>query len=1036
MKKALRKSSLREIKGTFGRFFAILAIIALGVGFFTGVRITTPAMVSMMDDFVSRNQLYDLRLVSTLGWEEEDVEAFREKEGVRAAEGSNSLDVLFIGEKNEEMVMKTHTIPQQINGFELIEGRLPQSPDECIADSKNSKMTIGKVIRVSDENEEKTSEQMTESEFTVVGIAQSSYYIQFERGSTSIGNGSVDGFLYIMPEALDTDVYTEVFVKLDSDYEMYSDEYDDMIKDITPKWERFSEAQADLRYERVKASADEDISDGRQELEKSREDGQKELDDAKAELDKALQELIDAGAGFRTASDDIAEGKKALDEAKKQLDESKKQLDDSEKKLKDGEAQLNDGQASLDSAKEQLRQGEEELSAKETELQANEAAFQAQYGEALAMLDSLPEDQRAAITAAQSQLNSARQQLDSAKSELEKNRAELETQQAALDQSRAELTAGRTEFEEGKKKYEDGLNEYEKSAADYEKGKKDYDDGIKEYEDGWKKYQDGLYEYQDGLEEFDEKIADAESELADAAREVRELSDPDVFVLDRNTNIGYACFENDSEIVEQVARVFPIFFILVAALVCITTMSRMVEEQRTQIGTLKALGYSNGSIAGKFIFYSGSAALLGCIIGYSTGTFLFPRIIWMTYKLMYIPLDIPYLFDWKLAVLSAAASLLCSVGTTFIACRAELTENAAGLMRPKAPKAGKRVFLEYVPFIWNRLKFLHKVSIRNILRYKGRFFMMIFGIGGCTALLLTGFGLKDSIAGFADVQYGEVMTADASLAFKPDNGGLPEKVKEVLDEKAENYAVYHSSAWDLVYSGNKVKSITLMAPENFEMISDFIDFRTMEGDPVAYPGYGEAIVSHSVAERYGAKVGSEITLRSEDMEELHLTVTGIFENHVYNYVFTGYDTVSSQLRTQPELNGAYLDYPDGSDPDKTGADISRLSDATNLTQFNVLRTRMGNMMSSLNYIVLLVIICAAGLAFIVIYNLTNINITERIREIATIKVLGFFRRETSAYVLRENLVLTLIGALAGLGLGILLHRSVMLHKEVSLNQDK
>jgi len=495
-------------------------------------------------------------------------------------------------------------------------------------------------------------------------------------------------------------------------------------------------------------------------------------------------------------------------------------------------------------------------------------------------------------------------------------------------------------------------------------------------------------------------------------------------VLGRNTNIGYACFESDSEIVAQVARIFPIFFILVAALVCMTTMSRMVEEQRTETGVLKALGYSEASIMGKFMFYSGLAAVIGCVLGFAVGTVLFPRVIWMTYELMYLNLPMRYLFDKKMAAAALAASLLCSIGTTWISCRVELRETAAQLMRPRSPKAGKRVLLEYIPFIWEKLKFLHKVSIRNIFRYKKRFFMMIIGISGCTALLVTGFGIKDSIAGFAEVQYDTIQTADAQAGFKTENGDIPENVRELLAEDADGYLPMYTGSWDLLY-GKKVKSITLNAPEDYSDFGKYFDLHTESGETVSPPQEGEAVVSHSVSERYNVKKGDEIVLRNEDMKELHLKVTGVFENHVYNYVFTTFGTLEKQLGTSQELNSAYIDFPSDADVREAAKELSRNSSVTVVTQFQDLKVRLSKMMSSLDYIVLIVIVSAAGLAFVVIYNLTNINITERVREIATIKVLGFFRRETSAYVLRENIALTAIGTAVGLVLGIFVHRFVM-----------
>lgn len=1050
MKSMMKKTALREVKETFGRFAAILAIIALGVGFFSGVRITTPAMVNMMNGFINEKQLYDFRLISTLGWEDEDVSAFSEKENVRFAEGANSVDAVFLC-KGEEAVLKTHSITNNINGFRLTEGRMPENEKECLADAK-SFMKLNDVLTLSEENTESTLDSFKADSFTVVGLVQSSYYINFERGTTSIGNGTVSGFIYLENEAYDLDYYSEIFVKLDNDDKIYSDEYNDFIDEVTQSWENDTQAQADVRYERIVASAYEEINDGKAELEEKRADGQKELDDAQKELNEADEKLKDAEKELADAEKEITDGQKELDEAKVKLDDGEKELSDAEKKLtdskkqlddalnelNDGKKQLDDGQSQIDKGYEELYAAQAELDSKENALTEQENAFYAEYGQALAAIDFLPADQQAMLKSGLAEIEGGKAQISAAREQINSSKSELDYQQKGLDEKKAEYEKGKKEYESGEAEYQKGLTEYNKAKEEFEKGKQEYEDGLKEfeegrikyedgkqeYEDGLNEYNDGLKEYNDGLAEFDEKIADAEKEIADAEEELADLEKPDVFVLNRNTNIGYACFESDSEIVEQVAKVFPIFFILVAALVCMTTMSRMVEEQRTQIGMFKALGYSEGAIMGKFMFYSGSAALTGCVIGYAVGTALFPAVIWMTYKLMYIPLDMPYLFDWKLALIAVLVSLLCSIGTTWITVRTELIETAANLMRPKAPKAGKRVIFERIPFIWNHLKFLHKVSIRNIFRYKGRLFMMIVGIGGCTALLLTGFGLKDSIAGFAEIQYGEIQISDASVSFKAEDEEASDKLNQLLSEKTTDYLMYRGGSWDLIY-GSRVKSVTLQAFESFEGMEKYINFHDNNGNPLEYPKLNEALVSHSVAERYGAEIGKEIVLRDENMNELKLTVSGIFENHVYNYVYISSETLENQLNENTEFNGALVNFPDECDIYKASAEIAKDSAVTNVSVFDEIKTRMSNMMSSLNYIVLLVISCAAGLAFVVIYNLTNINITERVREIATIKVLGFFRRETSAYVLRENLVLTGIGVVVGLGLGILLHRFVM-----------
>ncbi len=862
MGSAVRKNALREIRSTFGRFFAIMAIIALGVGFFTGVRIVTPAMVNTVNKFLDENQFYDYRLLSSIGWEEEDVEDFKSRPEVRYAEGSYTLDILTAGSR--EYVLRAHSLTDNINGIRLKEGRLPQNENECVIE--NGCFKIGNTITLSEDNSDSVKNALKSDKFTIVGSADSSMYINFERGTTSVGNGEISAFVYLPKEAFDLDVYTEVYVRFQQDMEIYSDKYESFMDGREKQWEDYCRERADMRYDELYSEAEDKLSDGRAELEKNRADGQEKLDKAKADLDS-------------------------------------------------GRAQLDEQLAQLEQIKD-----------------------------------------------------------------------------IAPDQ------------------YSAGMEQYNAAYADYEKG---------------------LADYESSKADFDKQIADAEAELKKGENDLSSLKKPDIYVLDRNTNIGYACFESDSEIVAQVARVFPIFFILVAALVCMTIMSRMVEEQRTQIGVFKALGYSEGTVMGKFIFYAGLAAIIGCVLGYSLGTYIFPKIIWKTYTLMYIQLPIGYLFDKQLALIALAVSLICSVGVTWFSCRVELSETAASLMRPKAPKAGKRVLLEYVTPVWKRLKFLQKVSIRNIFRYKKRLFMMILGIGGCTALLVTGFGLKDSIAGFAETQYNEIQVADASANLRNVGDVFPDELTNVLTENTEDYTLLYTGAWDLLY-GKKVKSVTVNAADSFENMEKYFDLHTVKGEKLTPPAEGEAVVSHSIAERYGIKKGSMMKLRDENMRELNVKVTGVFENHVYNVVFLGRETMEKQLGESVHVNYAFLNFKDGADTYKTTAALSKNGNITAVMVFVDLKERLSKMMSSLDYIVLIVIVCAAGLAFIVLYSLTNINITERVREIATIKVLGFFRHETSSYVLRENLALTAFGTVVGLGVGILLHAFVMAQIRVDL----
>lgn len=548
-------------------------------------------------------------------------------------------------------------------------------------------------------------------------------------------------------------------------------------------------------------------------------------------------------------------------------------------------------------------------------------------------------------------------------------------------------------------------------------------------------YGDAYIDYIEGKQELWEqslsRLADRRYQKIRTEAGLAELEKPETYVLGRNTNVGYVCFENDSNIVEGIANVFPVFFFLVAALVCITTMNRMVEEQRTQIGVLKALGYSSAGIMSKYMTYSGLAAVIGCVSGFFLGTWGFPKVIWVVYGIMYNTDKLLYVFDWRLAFFSVLVSLLCSVGATWFSCRLELAETAAQLMRPKAPKAGKRVFLEKLPFLWKRLSFLRKVSVRNIFRYKKRFFMMLLGISGCTALMVTGFGIKDSIADVAERQYREIQVFDLGVSLKtPANEELETRLTELSEEGIADFLCLTESNMDIV-TEKGTKSIYVVAGDAGRL-SDYVDMHTKGGEKIAYPGAGEGVITQKLADRYGIAMGDDVCLRDGDMHEMTVKITAVMENYVNNYLYLSEDTMESFYGGNLEKKTVYVNLKEDADPHALAATIMELEETASVDVNQDTVERVGSMMESLNIIVVIVIICAAGLAFIVLYNLTNINITERIREIATIKVLGFFKRETESYVFRENLLLTVLGMFPGLVLGKFLHAFVMSQIQIDL----
>ena len=686
-----------------------------------------------------------------------------------------------------------------------------------------------------------------------------------------------------------------------------------------------------------------------------------------------------------------------------QTQKNQLELEASRQQLSRAEGTIADGKAQLEIGKSQLISGKAQLQAQRQQLLQQQAQLQAQRQQIL------------------QGLNQAR----TAKSQTAGN-AYLAQANAQAQAQEQQLQASLTQVEDGLRQVESGLDQLELAQSELELQEQQLQNSQTELEAAQREYDAGLLQYKEGSRQLSEGVDEANQQLDEAQDELDELEEPDVYLLGRDTNIGYASFDNDSSIVNGIANVFPIFFFLVAALVCVTTMNRMVEEQRTQIGVLKALGYSEGSIMGKYLFYSGSAAGLGCLIGFFGGSILFPYVIWQAYAIMYRVGGICFVFDLRLGLVSLAASMLCSMGTTYLSCRYELMSVPAQLMRPKAPKAGKRILLERLTFVWNRLSFLVKVSIRNVLRYKKRFCMMVVGISGCTALLVTGFGVKDSIANIAGQQFGSVQTYGMSLLMQENySQGEWEELEDYLREEGRGYTRASERSMDLDLADGKTKPVTVVIPEDTTRFGNYWDLHTESGEPIPFPKQGEAILTVEFARRQGIKEGDTVSLSDEDGNRLTLRIIGLSENYVYNYLYLTADSWESQNGEAPDCRSVYINTEGVADEHRLLARLMKLDAVSSVTVNQDTLDRFDSMMSSLDYIVLVIIICAGSLAFIVLYNLTNINITERIREIATIKVLGFYPMETAAYVFRENLFLTAIGGSVGLVLGKLLHWFVM-----------
>lgn len=1069
----------RTIKGSFSRFLAIFLITTLGVGFLVGLLCTSPDIRNSVDDYYDERNLFDLDIKGSMGLTEEDVKAVTARSEVTSATAVYQTDVLADNPDGQSQVARLHAgtydenADTMVNSPELLEGRFPEKAGECVllkTPSFSGSFAVGDTIKL--QPEEDDEELFAETSLKIVGIASSPLYTALENVTSSVGNGIVSLFLLVDTQELDTDIYTDIYVTLDgaktlyafgSDYEVLADTASDSLKS-------FGKERAAIRDQEIRDEAERELIDAEAEYEEKKADTEAELADARKELDDAKAELVDGKQEIENGEKELVDGKKELEEAKEKLDSSKKKLDSAKKQLdasapkitkiketlknKDaveearaqiaqydgGMAQLETAQAELEQQQAQLNQSQEQLEQQKQEYEAAKAA-------------GADEEQLAgyaqAIAEGEAKLSAASQQIDAAAKELETNRETLLAFSAAVEDARVQVTEwdknyetmtsavksydeAKTAYEKGKKQYEEGLSAYKKGLKKISESEKKLEEAKQTYADGMKEYEDGEAKYADGRKEADEAYAEAEEKIADARQEIENLETSEWYVLDRNTNPSYVSIDGNSDKVAALAKVFPVFFFLVAALVALTTMTRMVEEERVQIGTMKALGYTKGAILTKYLLYAGTAGILGSVAGILIGQTLFPAIIWNAYSMMYsFPMvSTPFLPVY--AIPAAVASVASVMAATVSACGSILKECPALLMLPKAPKAGKRIWLEYIKPVWSRMRFTHKVTARNMFRYKKRLCMTLVGIAGCTALLVTGFGIRDSIGDIVEIQYEQLQQYGLTVVLSEDT------TQEERDEVIAYLDTLDASCIQLHMEQGKAEvnrqkeDVYLEVPEDaggFTSIMTFRDRKTKEA--VAFDE-NSVLLTEKLASTLNVKPGDTVTIETGDEERFETTVTGIVENYIRAYVYMGSEAYRKAVGAVPEYTtlAVSCSVPEN-EQDQVITKLHEYSCVGSAAFVSSSIRSFENMLSKIDFIVIVLIICAAILAFVVLYNLTNINISERQREIATIKVLGFYSGEVDAYIFRETFLLSVLGAVCGLFVGTALHRFVVVTVEVS-----
>ena len=1106
MKKSYWKSVARTVRHSLSRFLAIFAIVALGAGFLAGILASPQDMRITADSYCDETDMFDLRVLSTLGLTGEDMEALEQLPGVEAVLPAYDTDLVLLSSEGDAYTTRVHSLPEEeeprLNAPVLLEGRMPEKPGECVVVLSRTFLGDGGWIGQSFTPEE-ADEHLPEA-FTVVGTVRSSLYISLEDERSTAGTGSLDLKLYTLPESFDQDYYTAAYLTLSGAKEMnsFSAAYQDRIDEAAERLETLGEERSGIRYQDIVAEATGELDDAKREYSEAKADAEKELADAKGELEDGEKEIAENEQKLADARQELEDGQKELDDGRAALERetasARQQIADGRAQISEYQAQITSGKAQLADAQKKITQGYAQLAASEAELagaktrldqtqaqldaldQGKAALFAAaaqmglpetdgsdqaalellamleqmapeaagQFGELKAGLEALAAQgtdsagARAELEAGLSQYQTGLAQAQSARAELDRNQTQLNRQSNQLDSQQAALNAQLAELNRSEATLNNTVAETEATLAQAEKdlreGRAEYEDGLQKLAEAKEDLAKGWQDYHEGKAEADKELADAQEKIKDAEREIGDIEEGEWYIYDRQDNAGFSSYSSNTDKIAAIGRVFPVFFFLVAALVALTTMTRMVEEERQQIGTMKALGYSSPQIAVKYLLYAAAASLLGCVCGVAVGMQLFPTVIINAYNIMYYLPRILTPFDWPLALFSSVAAILCTLAATFGACRAALRESPARLMLPKAPEPGKRILLERVTPLWKRLKFTQKVTARNLMRYKKRFFMTVTGISGCTALLVTGFGIRDSISDIVDIQYGELSHYQLIVGLLHQDALEDPALLDILNDssRVENWLAVLQESGQVAPGGSGPEdSVTIFVPSDPDRLPEFFQFRHRTDGSAADYSRDAVIITEKLAERQHLRVGDTIRVRNQDEAEAEFTITDICENYVSHYLYISSEAYQAAFGQEAEMNSLLCALPEAGPAggeDALTTQLLKCDDVAMATSTVELSASFANSIQSINYIVVVLIISAGALAFVVVYNLTNINVTEREKELATIKVLGFYDSEVAGYVYRETAALTLIGTGAGLLLGMALHQFVIRTAEIDM----
>lgn len=1057
-KKTLHKDIRKSFTSSWGRFFSILCLMILGSFALVGLKVAGPDMRATGKHYFTKLNLADITVISDYGIDEDDQAVINTTSNLDKIEYGYLKDVVI---KDSKTSIRIFSKPENISTYELVDGKLPETDDEiAISNSYRGEYNIGDTIEFTEKEDIAGNTVLTNHVYKVVGYVLSCEIISnVNLGQTTAGTGDLKGYAIVIPDVFDSDVYmmARLTFKDTIGVDPYSDKYIDLIQEHKNELSTLLKDRPEKRLATIKSEYQADIDEGQQKIDDAKEklhDAKTELDDAKSKIDAAKKEVSENEQKINDAETEISTKEQELEKQKVLLSQKQKEYNT-------GVSTLNEQKAEMKAAKEKLDQSQKEIDTNIAELKAGKK----QYTDGISLL----EQQMAGINQSLENPNLTAQEQETLKTQLavaneklkqtkaaykqyktetyEPGMAKLQAAQETLDQKKEELqvaqatittnekklATAKQNLTAGDQKIYKATRQLNTAKATFAENKQKLADAKVEISDNEKTYKEKLKEYQDSKVEADQEIAENEKKLADAQETLNELKAP-VYSLNSRRETpgseGYRIYDSISSIIDSLANVFPIFLYFVAALVTFTTMTRFVDEERTNSGTLKAIGYSNHDIIKKFTIYGLLSSILGSFIGIILGHTVLPAIVYSAYKTGFTVPKIELHINWGISILALILALISAVVPAYVVAKKELQDRPANLLLPKPPSSGSKIFLEYITPIWNRMSFTHKVTARNIFRYKKRMFMTIFGVCGSVALLFTGFGVQHSISGIGERQFGEIIHYDLIVA-KNDN--LTENQEKDIDELLNSDTVkqqspIHYEELSKVAGSTKDKqTIKLIVPEDSDTFNKYIELVNRKtNDELALKDDG-AIISERLAKLLGVAKGDKITINDSNNNEITIKVTDITEMYMGHFIFmnaNAYQEVFNQ-NYSANANLVTLTTSNKENTEIQATEFMNLSGVKGVVQNTTLTTQIDTIVHSLDKIMKVLILVATLLAIVILYNLTNINVSERIRELSTIKVLGFYNGEVTMYIYRETLILSLFGIIVGYGFGFLLHRYII-----------